>query len=35
MSNTADPELPFLISNVCKSPKNFDFPEIAQPVTFV
>ena len=31
MSNTTDPKLCSLITNVCKPPKNFDFPEIAQP----
>ena len=31
MSNTSDPGLCSLITNVCKPPKNFDFPEIAKP----
>ena len=35
MSNTTDPELSFVITNVCKPPKSFYFPEIAQPVMFV
>ena len=32
---STDPELCSLITNVCKPPKNFDFPEIAQPFRFV
>ena len=35
MSNTIDPELCFLITSVCKAPKNIDFPEIGQPFRFV
>ena len=35
MSNTTDPELCSLITNVCKPPKNLDFQEIAQPFMFV
>ena len=35
MSNTTDPELCFLITNLCQPPKNFDFPETAQPFRFV
>ena len=27
MSDTIDPELCSLITNVCKPPQNFDFPE--------
>ena len=27
MSNTRDPELCSIITNVCKPPKHFDFPE--------
>ena len=32
---STDPGLWFLITNVCKPPKHFDFPEIAQPFRFV
>ena len=35
MSNTTDPEECSLITNVCKPPKSFDFPEIWQPFMFV
>ena len=35
MLKTTDPELSSVITNVCKPPKNFYFPEIAQPVMFV
>ena len=31
MTKTTNPELCSLITNVCKLPKNFDFPEIMQP----
>ena len=30
MSDTTDPELCFLITNVCEPSKNFDFPETEQ-----
>ena len=30
-----DPEQCSLITNACKPPRNFDFPEIAPPVRFV
>ena len=32
MPDTTDPELCFLITNVCKPPTNFDFPENEQPL---
>ena len=32
---STDPGLCFLITNVCKPPKHFDFPEITQPFRFV
>ena len=32
MPDTSDPELCFLITNVCKPPTNFDFPENEQPL---
>ena len=35
MTKTTNPELCSLITNVCKLPKNFDFPEIMQPFRFV
>ena len=35
MSNTNDPELCSLITNACKPPKNFDFPETVQLFKFV
>ena len=35
MLNTIDPELCSLITNVCKSPKNFDFPETALHFMFI
>ena len=35
MSNTTDPEVLSLITNVCKPPKCFDFPETEQPYRFV
>ena len=35
MSDTTDPELCFLITNVCKPLKNFGTPEIEQPFRFV
>ena len=35
MSRTTYPELYFIITNVCKPPQNFDFPETEQPFTFV
>ena len=35
MSNTTDPELCCLITNVCKPPPNFDFVEIEQQFMFV
>ena len=35
MSRTTYPELCFVITNVCKPPHNFDFPETEQPFTFV
>ena len=35
MSNTTDPQLCSLITNVCKPPQNLDFQEIAQPFMFV
>ena len=35
MSDTADPELCYLITIVCKSSKNFDFPETEQPFRFI
>ena len=35
MSNTTNPELCSLKTNVCKPPKNFDFSEIVQPFRFV
>ena len=35
MSNTTNPELCSLITNVCKPPKYFDLPETAQPFRFV
>ena len=35
MSDTIDPELCSLITNVCKPPQNFDFPEAEQPLRFV
>ena len=35
MSNKTDPELCFLITNVCKPPQNLDFPETGQPFIFV
>ena len=34
MSDTTDSELCCLITNVCKPPKNFDFPETGQPFRF-
>ena len=35
MSNTTNHELCYLITNVCKAPKNFDFSETVQPFRFV
>ena len=35
MSDTTDPEMCSLITDVCKPPKNFDFPETEQPFRFV
>ena len=35
MSDTTDPELCSLITNVCKPPKSFDFLETEQPFRFV
>ena len=35
MSDTNDPKLCSLITNVCKLPKNFDFPKTEQPFKFV
>ena len=35
MSETTDPDLCSLMSNVCKPPQNFDFPETEQPFKFV
>ena len=35
MSDTTDPELRSLITNVCKPPQNFDFPGAEQPFRFV
>ena len=35
MSDTTDPELLSLITNVCKPPTNFDFPKAEQPFEFV
>ena len=35
MPDTTDPELCSLITNVCKLPKNFDFPETEQSFRFV
>ena len=35
MSDTTDPELFSLITNVCKPPKSFDFAEAEQPFRFV
>ena len=34
MTNSTDPEMCSLIANVCKPPKNFDFPEIVQLLGF-
>ena len=34
MSDTTDPELCSVITNVYKPPKNFDFPESAQSFRF-
>ena len=33
MSNTTDPEL--ILTNMCKPPKNFEFPETALPFSFL
>ena len=35
MSDTTHPELCFLITNMCKLPKNFDTPGNEQPFRFV
>ena len=35
MSDTTDPELCFLITNVCKPPEHCDTPETEQPFRFV
>ena len=35
MSDTTDPELCSLVTNVCKPPKNFDFPEAEKFLRFV
>ena len=32
MSDATDPEMCSLITNMCKAPKNFDFPEAEQPL---
>ena len=35
MSDTPDPELGSLITDVCKPPKNLDFPETKEHFRFV
>ena len=35
MSDTADPELCSFITNVCKPPKNLNFPQTEQPLRFI
>ena len=35
MSDTTDPEVLSLITNMCKPPINFDFPKAEQPFGFV
>ena len=34
MPNTTYPELCSLMTNMCKPPKNFEYPEIVQPFSF-
>ena len=34
MSDTTDPELCFVITDLCKQPKNLDFPKAEQPFRF-
>ena len=35
MSDTTNPELCSLITNVCEPPQSVDFPEVEQPFRFV